>query len=73
MDDDLYGNDAKDASKRISAWASNWGVRQFQQLGGPPVTLYRELRRIQGNEAQGFSVRGLASGQLLLNWTVHIS
>jgi hypothetical protein len=53
VDDDLYGNDAKDASKRISAWASIWGLRQFQQLGGPPVTLYRELRRIQGNELSG--------------------
>jgi hypothetical protein len=54
VDDDLYGNDAKDAAKRISTWASIWGVRQFQQLGGPPVTLYRELRRIQGNDLDGF-------------------
>lgn len=53
VDDDLYGKDAKDASKRISAWSSIWEIRQFQQLGGPPVTLYRELRRIQGNELSG--------------------
>lgn len=53
VDDDLYGHDAKDASKRIVNWASTWNVRQFQQLGGPPVTIYRELRRIQGNSLQG--------------------
>lgn len=53
VDDDLYGKDAKGASKRISAWSSIWEIRQFQQLGGSPVTLYRELRRIQGNELSG--------------------
>lgn len=56
VDDDFYGNDAKDAAKRISTWASIWGVRQFQQLGGPPVTLYRELRRIQGNDLKGLAL-----------------
>ena len=53
VDDDLYGNDAKDSSKRIVGWASLWKVRQFQQIGGPPVTLYRELRRIKGDSLTG--------------------
>lgn len=53
VDNDLYGKNAKDSAQRISAWASVWGIRQFQQLGGPPVTLYRELRRVQGNELTG--------------------
>lgn len=53
VDDDLYGHDAKDSAKRISAWSSVWGIRQFQQIGGAPVTLYRELRRIQGNDLTG--------------------
>ena len=53
VDDDFYGNDAKCAAQRIRAWASIWGIRQFQQLGGPPVTLYRELRRIEGNGLNG--------------------
>lgn len=53
IDDDLYWEDAKDSAKRISNWASVWGIRQFQQVGGPPVTLYRELRRIQGDSLQG--------------------
>lgn len=47
LEKDLIGNDAVETSARVEAWATRWRIRQFQQVGGPPVTVWRELRRVE--------------------------
>lgn len=42
-----YDTDAKISTDLVRAWAAIHHVRQFQQIGGPPVTLWREVRRLR--------------------------
>ncbi len=51
LESDLYGRDASESALAIDAWASSHGIRQFQQIGGPSVTVWRELRAIRSDES----------------------
>lgn len=51
--DDGLGKCAKSSAERIEAWAACHGIRQFQQIGGASVTVWRELRRLRDRECEG--------------------
>ena len=60
--DDESGKELKETAPAVSAWAARWHIRQFQFVGGAPVTVYRELRRMNDSEtAHGLSVEFAAA------------
>ena len=54
--DNESGESLRDCAAAVSAWAGRWHIRQFQFVGGAPVTVWRELRRL----TEGESLRSLS-------------
>jgi hypothetical protein len=53
---DVFGKPIITTPMRVDAWAGCWGIRQFQPFGQPPVTVYREFRRMEEKQVAGADV-----------------
>lgn len=50
---DLVGDQIIKPCQRVEAWAAAHRIRQFQAVGMPPVTVWRELRRVAEERVAG--------------------
>ncbi len=66
--EDNYGHDAALSAERIAAWSSINGIRQFQQLGGPSITVWREIRRLDSETVEAGLLRDLIRAADEGNW-----
>lgn len=72
LDADHYGHSGQAAAERVTSWASAHGFRQFQFIGGPTVTPYRELRRVEASPDHPDVIAAARSAADAGNWERYV-
>ncbi|MGV8004479.1 replication endonuclease [Photorhabdus temperata subsp. temperata] len=62
------GKPLKETAKFAMAWASRYRIRQYQAIGTPPITVWRELRKLSNQLTSVLKISGeFKRGQALLS------
>ncbi|WP_346556650.1 replication endonuclease [Mannheimia haemolytica] len=72
ISDEVEGLGFKDNAGRVRAWASMWGIRQFQFYGVSSVGVWRELRRLTAGQIADPALEELRLGADLGDYAFYL-
>ena len=61
--DEVEGLKLDENVQRVRAWANLWGIRQFQFYGNPPISVWRELRKLEKWQLDDVDDKTIADAQ----------